>query len=227
MNSDNNFKDTTGSVSRNTFYNMEAPEWRCENCGRFNHREAKFCRSCGAHGPVMTASTPATNNFYVAEMPQKKSSAGKWIAIVASIVIVVAAITFVVIKFVLSEDDQSSTVTTNNQSEAPADTTDSYTESGDEVILNQEQDDYASQETTPNSYYTIGGTYYVQPEDGVNVRVGPGTNYDVVINQKTGKKVALRKGTAVECEGMSDDGNWMMISSGWICVWDGNETLVR
>lgn len=213
MNGDSN-NNTTGSVKRNTFYNIDVPEWRCENCGKFNQREARFCRSCGAPGPM--AGMPA-NEVFVAEMPKKKGGAGKWVAIAAVIVIAVAAITFAVIKFVLPKDEPV-TGSTGGQNQKITDTAGNDSNNG--------SGENEQPPTTTYSNYVVGGTYYVIPDEGINVRQGPGLEYSVVLNSD-GKKVALRQGTAVVCEEVSEDGNWLRIPQGWICGWDGNETLVR
>lgn len=84
-----------------------------------------------------------------------------------------------------------------------------------------------------DSYYVEGGIYYVQ--DVIKVREGPGKNYrQLQRSELTSEDYAisedypdalLKKGSQVTCLGMS--GDWMMISSGWICVYDEGEYLVK
>lgn len=220
--------NTLGNVSRNTFYNMEVPEWRCENCGRFNQRDARFCRSCGSPGPMPAI---AGNDLYVAEMPKKRGTAGKWAVIIAAIVLVVAALTMAVIKFVLPEDSQSESLAAGNNTES-ADTSNKNSD-----VATDDQATGDNQESAQAQYYSVGGTYYIQAKEGLKVREGPGKSYSQIYREYlspdeyaqslSGEYACLKQGSAVVCQEMSEDRNWMRVTSGWICVWDGTETLVR
>lgn len=84
-----------------------------------------------------------------------------------------------------------------------------------------------------NSGYKVGSVYTVQ--DVLRVRENPDINArhikreELVSEDYTNSvdypDALLQKGTKVKCLEMS--GNWMRISSGWICVNDGKEVLVK
>ncbi|MBR4091747.1 MAG: hypothetical protein IKK28_12990 [Mogibacterium sp.] len=88
-----------------------------------------------------------------------------------------------------------------------------------------------------NKYgFIIGESYQVQTN--LRVRAGAGKeyrilerteltpeDYEISVNSKTTKDALIEKGKWVTCLGMQD--NWMQISSGWICVFDDGEELVK
>lgn len=87
--------------------------------------------------------------------------------------------------------------------------------------------------SSDNSAYKVGSIYTVQ--DVLRVRENPDINArhikrDELASEDYANSVdypdaLLQKGTLVECMEMS--GNWMRIASGWICVNDGKEVLVK
>ena len=84
-----------------------------------------------------------------------------------------------------------------------------------------------------DSYYSAGKTYTVQ--DVLRVRENPDINARQLkrielsegdyANSADYPDALLQKGSRVTCLEMSD--NWMRIESGWICVNDGKEVLVK
>ena len=82
--------------------------------------------------------------------------------------------------------------------------------------------------------YKKGNTYVVQ--DYLNIRKGPGTNYDKVLRSSLptatkNKTVSgnttgvLKPGSKVKCLKVS--GDWMKIDGGWICCREGNEIYIK
>ena len=82
----------------------------------------------------------------------------------------------------------------------------------------------------------IGNTYQIQTN--LRVREGPGKEYRILnrdeligddyansVDSKTTTDALMEKGKYVTCLGM--EGDWMRIESGWICVYDEGEDLVR
>ncbi|MBR5995617.1 MAG: hypothetical protein IK026_03460 [Eubacteriaceae bacterium] len=109
---------------------------------------------------------------------------------------------------------------------------DSNTGLGNDVIDGQEGSD--STDSTDTSRYIVGETYTVQTN--LRVRKGPGKEYGILkrseltsedyaksVDTKTDAVIA--KGSRITCLEMS--GNWMRISSGWVCVEDEGEILVK
>ena len=98
---------------------------------------------------------------------------------------------------------------------------------GDNIDVDEESSD---------GYFVTGNTYYVQTN--LRVREGPGKEYRILtrdeltpedyaisVDSETTTDALIEKGKMVTCQGMSD--NWMKISSGWICVYDEGEELVK
>ena len=101
----------------------------------------------------------------------------------------------------------------------------------------------SSSETKPQTSssspsYKKGKTYKVTTAgDLLNVRTGPGTNYD----RKTKKQLTadgqknsndkgqLKKGTKVTCLETKKNGNqiWMRIPSGWVCAYNGSKQYIK
>lgn len=85
--------------------------------------------------------------------------------------------------------------------------------------------------------YIVGRTYTVTVNKALNVRKGPGKNYDLVGYANLtadGKKHAymsgaLKNGTKVTVQSVkiNNDSVWLKIPSGWICAIDGSKTLVK
>ena len=114
-----------------------------------------------------------------------------------------------------------------------------YYDENDDVDMND--DDYSySDEDYPNngndSYYVIGNSYQIQTN--LRVREGPGKEYRILnrdelspedyensVDSKTTTDALMEEGKTVLCLGM--EGDWMRIESGWICVYDEGEVLVR
>lgn len=109
------------------------------------------------------------------------------------------------------------------------DTESEYSEYYDEDY----QDEYSENSENGDSEYIVGESYKVQ--DVLRVREGPGKNYrQLSRSELTSEDYAksedypdalLKKGSTITCQEMS--GNWMRISSGWVCVMDGGERLVE
>jgi hypothetical protein len=78
-----------------------------------------------------------------------------------------------------------------------------------------------------------GSTYTVMTD--LNIRKGPGTQYNKVKRSKLSKTMqkktysvstaVLMPGVTVKCKKVQ--GDWMKIAGGWICCKDGNEYYVR
>ena len=109
--------------------------------------------------------------------------------------------------------------------------TDSYNESDSDDYIDEGYPDNGN-----DSYYVIGNTYQIQTN--LRVREGPGKEYRILnrdeltgddfansVDSKTTTDALMEKGKYVKCLGM--EGDWMRIESGWICVYDEGEVLVR
>lgn len=107
---------------------------------------------------------------------------------------------------------------------------------GEVIDDEDDQDQPAASESEEDPYYHVGYQYTVQTN--LRVRAGPGKEYRILertelapedyaksVDSKTTKDALMEKGSVVTCQGM--DGKWMRIESGWICVEDAGEVLVK
>ena len=93
-----------------------------------------------------------------------------------------------------------------------------------------------AQNEVKSAYYKVGGTYTIKVSSALNVRKGPGKNYQLVgYNGLTadGKKHAfksgaLKNGTRVTVKAIEivDGVTWLQIPSGWICADTGSARYV-
>lgn len=93
-----------------------------------------------------------------------------------------------------------------------------------------------AQNEVKSAYYKVGGTYTIKVSSALNVRKGPGKNYQLVgYNGLTadGKKHAfksgaLKNGTRVTVKAIEivDGVTWLQIPSGWICADTGSAKYV-
>lgn len=225
----------------------------CTHCGKQNNDTAMYCKHCGAKFDVNDEFTKAQisksnlknvpreaslGNRVAASKhsaPQKKDSwayndkVPKKLVIIVAVALVAVLATLIVgtvLYFDKSDNTKDTELSTN---------IDSKTKGVDESL---ESSNESSLE------YIVGETYTVQPKEGLFVRYGPSTAYEELdryydldsyyyANSYETKDDAalLKKGCAVTCERMSDDGKWMKIlcgpSYGWICVENNGEVLVR
>ena len=216
-------------------YNSNISGWRCENCGSINRSDAKFCRDCGAPKPVN--STPHVSDPqdkpYIAEMPQKKTSPAIMIAIAVVITLILALATFFVVKMIVEKKAQGDPAPSQEQSQS----IDNDADLEDDYDSNDDQGAVAGEDEDP--YYKVGDSYYVQ--DVIMVRYGPGKQYDQMLRDELAsdeyaasvdykddpEPASLKKGSKIVCRGMSEDGKWMALTEGWVCVYDNGEWLVR
>ena len=105
-----------------------------------------------------------------------------------------------------------------------------------EELLNEKNIAIEYLNSNPDSYYVIGSSYQIQTN--LRVREGPGKEYRILnrdelspndyensVDSKTTTDALMEEGKTVICLGM--EGDWMRIESGWICVYDEGEILVR
>lgn len=99
---------------------------------------------------------------------------------------------------------------------------------------NTTETDISYADTSSASSGYIAGNYYTV-QDVLRVRENPDINArqlkrselasEDYANSADYPDALLQKGSRVKCLEMSD--NWMRIASGWICVNDGKEVLVK
>lgn len=171
-----------------------------------------------------------------------KKGSERWILLIAAAVVIIAVVgvgTFLIAKNLTSDKEKvqsaepdSSQVEAALETEAPAASQPEHQETAPvEEVQNSEPEQ--------KSGFVIGQTYYVQPSDGVKVRNEPSTRTDASILKReqvpgeyqshleNGPYAVLKKGTAVTCVDMSDDGTWMKIAEGcWCCVKHKGEILI-
>lgn len=98
--------------------------------------------------------------------------------------------------------------------------------------------DFTEAKDEPQKHFEIGKVYTVCVRSALNVRKGPGKNYDLVGYANLtadGKRHAyltgaLKNGTRVtvlEERVVSNDNVWVRIPSGWICAIDNGRILVN
>lgn len=224
----------------------------CTHCGKKISDNALFCKYCGAKADVEEATRKAEetaaskSNVVTREPPVKKAGKSfgdeglpknmKIIIAVAIALVMVTAGIGAVMYFGKSND---SVPPSNTETE----------EKTDEIFLEETQEEPSdnqdkgveskgkSAENSPNnSRYRVGETYTVQTN--LRVREGPGKTYRILdrseltpedyansVDSKTTTDALMEKGKRITCLEMS--GNWMRISSGWVCVEDEGEVLVR
>lgn len=180
---------------------------------------------------------------------QKNAGNGK--ALLISVIVFLTVLllglgTFIVIHFMADRDDSGNADTSPaiEQIEDAGSSTESYSgntdSAGSQTDNSSNKDKNESAETnksSEDSYYIVGQEYYVQSPEGLRVRSVPSTESDDTIlkrNQltdedinksKPGEYAVLKPGSKVTCLEMK--GDWMKISSGWICVKLGSEILVK
>ncbi len=131
-------------------------------------------------------------------------------------------------------DDTAQNKTDEDQNQPDGSQTEE--EQANDSQIEEEQDQTDDSQIVEDSRYRVGYSYTVQTN--LRVRAGPGKEYRILerkelapedyaqsVNSKTTKDALLEKGSVVTCQGM--DGNWMRIESGWICVEDEGEILVK
>jgi hypothetical protein len=193
------------TISRNTAaYTYNGTEWVCPSCGSINNGTAKFCTKCGAHrlssydiNPSVGGygAMPNTQEAYgvqVAEVPKKKSGAGKAISIILISLLLLGGIGFAAWHFLISDllgnNDNQTEVAQENQT---AQSDEANPNAADNSNANQatENKDSATDpnynpnaadpnekvvdESEENSKFKKGETYTVVDPDGVRVRREP------------------------------------------------------
>ncbi len=161
--------------------------------------------------------------------------------IYAAVAIALAAVVAIVLlnrpEHVPPVPDNSSSVETSEEDIGSITETDTDSEPSDSTAVVKEPETTAEPDVQYNEYgFVIGQSYEVQ--ENLRVRAGPGKEYRILardellsddyaisVNSKTTKDALIEKGKWVTCQGMQD--NWMKISSGWICVNDEGEELVK
>jgi len=211
--------------------------WRCEKCGKVNIGDSKFCGDCGTPRPDKTAASAGaasggTGGAGGAPTPKPQPKpVNKTVIIIAAVTVLVLAVGIPILSRLSS--------TPSYDDEYYGDDYDDgyYDESYDDSEMS---DDGYYDEDYPNngndSYFVIGNTYQIQTN--LRVREGPGKEYRILsrdelvgddyansVDSKTTTDALMEKGKYVTCLGM--EGDWMRIESGWICVYDEGEDLVR
>lgn len=208
----------------------------CTHCGKQISDDALFCRYCGAKagtgGPAGPKPDHGGNNSNM-----------KTIVMVAAIALVVAlAAVGAFIHFGKDKQDtenvtETPAVTEEPAAEQPAEAPESVEEPAAEPEQPVEDTESSPESEIDNNYgFIIGESYVVQTN--LRVRAGPGKEYRILnrneltaedyaksVDSKTTTDALMEKGSVITCLDMY--GKWMRISSGWVCVEDEGEVLVK
>lgn len=226
----------------------------CAHCGKQISDKAVFCRYCGekvdARDEVIGVKVSKPTNtqldiddidewFADDTMPKKETSRYEsnqkmpkkmtTVIVVALALVIVTAVVGVIMYFGKSNDTDTTGKTETEESFQ------------DESENNQTQaieskGEGSGSNDTYNSDYLVGEMYTVQTN--LRVREGPGKEYRILdrselapddyaqsVDSTTTTDALMEKGSVITCLEMS--GNWMRISSGWVCVEDEGEVLVK
>lgn len=204
----------------------------CTHCGKQISDTAVFCKYCGTKVEI-AIEQPETQ---VPKTPIPTSSddekkSGKTIAVivVAIAVVVITAAIVALIYFAKNNDTDSAGNTETSENIQEEDTEEQAPESISD-------DGGIESKSVNNSRYNVGESYVVQTN--LRVREGPGKEYRILeryelspddyiqsVDSDTTTDALMEKGSVITCLEMS--GNWMRISSGWVCVEDEGEVLVE
>ncbi len=187
--------------------------WTC-SCGAINLDEEDACHSCGfLRKEIMNPDFNALEQDKRQRQKKEKEHTRNIIiiGIAAALVLAIGIIVISVISPKETFEDEY------------------YDESYEEEYPVEE----AADEGYEDPYYIVDEVYYTQAV--LKVREGPGKDYrqltrdelagEDYYNSEDYPDALLKKGSPVVCLEMS--GDWMRIESGWICVRDGDETLVE
>ena len=185
----------------------------CRHCGKEIDDDNQFCPFCGKQLTVEQSADSKGDSL-------KKNNVLLWgvVALVVGAVIAVSAV-------FLTKNNKP--VVENKNGEDQTMVSDQELNSDDIEQENVKGED---------SYYKVGETYYILTN--LRVREGPGKDYRILsrdeltaedysksVDSEITNDALLKKGEMVTCQDMS--GDWMRISSGWICVYDEGEKLVE
>ena len=191
--------------------------WLKQNDGIYLKGDSKFNNKDRYGNPIQ-------NNINVVAQSSRSSSSrtsiGKLLLVAGIILLVVIAAMSII----------------NNKSHYSSSDNYYYDENDD---VDENDGDYSNEDYPNNgndSYYVIGSSYQIQTN--LRVREGPGKEYRILnrdelspndyensVDSKTTTDALMEEGKTVICLGM--EGDWMRIESGWICVYDEGEILVR
>lgn len=161
--------------------------------------------------------------------------------IVAAIALVVVVAAVGAVMYFGKTNDAVSTSDTETKESTEETTQEEAKETQDQPVESkgsgsESKSSGAESKSSNNSNYQVGETYTVQTN--LRVREGPGKKYRILdrselapddyaqsVDSTTTTDALMEKGSRITCLEMS--GNWMRISSGWVCVEDEGEVLVK
>ena len=218
----------------------------CSNCGQQISDSAAFCKYCGSSQEVdarytseMDAVIPVSDDEIreiIAErkMAQKKVGNNKlflFLGLAAALIVAVSVAGYVMYH---SKSEESVPKADTKPAETTEEQSGAQTETKEEEQDKKEQ--VGTKKGTNNPKFSEGKVYYVQTN--LRVREGPGKEYRILqrselspddyaqsVDSTTTTDALMEKGAAITCLEMQ--GNWMRIESGWVCVEDEGEVLVK
>lgn len=226
----------------------------CVNCGYEINGEGAFCDACGTQiksagryidGAI--SETPIDNPR--GEMGEQAHTWASFISIAVVAILVLVGVYMGVNHIPLIPSHSSSSESAQYSEDNPEEDG-AYSDEINSDDESQYTDDTEyTEETAPDeaeevyyvgdSEFVVGGTYTVIADPNLFVRSEPEKNDDNILKKgdlvgddylqsvgdNDGATAGLKKGSTVECLEVS--GNWMRIPSGWICIYDGKDQLVR
>ncbi len=195
---------------------------------RFNPREIY---GIGANADDIISNEP--NDTSDSESTSEKLPKKMIIIVAVALVLVLATVAIgAIMYFGKSNDDSTASTETTESAEEQAQ--DESGESQEQAI--ESKGSGSESRSSGNSKYKVGESYTVQTN--LRVREGPGKNYRILdrselapddyaksVDSTTTTDALMEKGVKITCLEMS--GDWMRISSGWVCVEDEGEVLVK
>lgn len=224
----------------------------CINCGQRISDNAAFCKYCGSSqegndrytsefDPVaVTSEDDLDQEIREILTEQKKArkaqSSKKMLLFIGLALVLIAAVGIAGFKMYHSKADEGIPVADTTPKETTEEQDGDKAEKEDAQNEGAQNEQKGTKKGTGNARYQEGKVYYVQTN--LRVREGPGKNYRILdrselypgdyaqsVDSTTTTDALLEKGAAITCLEMQ--GNWMRIESGWVCVEDEGEVLVK
>ena len=224
----------------------------CINCGQRISDNAAFCKYCGSSqegndrytsefDPV--AATPEDDlDQEIREIltEQKKAikakSSQKMFLFIGLALALIVAVGIAGFKMYHSKVDEDIPAADTTPKEVTEEQNADKSEKEDTQNDSSQNEQKGTKKGTGNATYQEGKVYYVQTN--LRVREGPGKTYRILdrsellpgdyaqsVDSTTTTDALMEKGAAITCLEMQ--GNWMRIESGWVCVEDEGEVLVK
>lgn len=211
----------------------------CGNCGKNFDEDNIFCPYCGSKVELLKVDVIepqtsvnedilfASNNGVHTEKKEGKTTTVVVVSVIAALCLIIGLVAVSIktggtgsLQNLFTSEEAADDISVDDEEFG------FYEENDSENYTTDDQD----------SYYVYGDSYRVLTN--LRVREGPGKQYRILerdellyedyeksVDSDETNDALIEKGNIITCLGM--DGDWMNIASGWVCVYDEGEVLVR